>query len=133
MAWEQPAFNIGTLVSDADMASNQYKFVKMSATNNTFSLCDTIGEKPLGILQDKQGSGLAGDIMIAGISKLEAGETLVAGNHVGTNASGTGRVINIGVTAQDLGMVAAGQVIEGASSGELATVIIGQPLKVEEA
>jgi len=132
MAWELNLGSIGNLVSDATMASNQYKCVKMSATNNTFSLCDTDGEVVLGVLQDNQGSGIAGDIMVIGATKVVAAETLTAGDSWGTDASGLAKKIEGTVTGADVGDYAAGVVLEGAAVNELATVTIGMPTyKVE--
>ena len=134
MAWEQLGFCAGYLVSDADMASNQFKCVKMSASDNTFSLCDTDGEVALGVLQDNQGSGIAGKICMSGITKITvgSGETLVAGQSWGTDASGEAKTIEGSITGADLGDFAAGLVLEGAAAGELATVTIGLPsFKVE--
>jgi len=125
MAWELGLFSIGNLVSDATMASNQFKCVKMSATDNTFSLCDTDGEVLLGVLQDNQASGVAGDIMAAGVTKVEAAETLAAGDHWGTDASGLAKKIEGTVTGADVGDYAAGVVLQGASVNELATVTVG--------
>ena len=134
MAWEQQGFSVGALVSDATMVDNQFKCVKMSATNNTFSLCDTDGEEVLGVLQDNQASGVAGKIMMSGITKVVVGvgETLVAGQAWGTDASGKAKTVEGSVTGADLGDYAAGKVLEGAGAGELATVTVGiQTFKVE--
>lgn len=127
MAWELPSFNIGNLVANASMASNQYKCVKGTTTNNTFALCDTDGEPVLGVLQDKPDSGAAGDVMALGVTKVVAAETLTAGDFWGTGASGTAKKIEITVTGADVGDYVAGQVLQGAASGELATVTIGFP------
>ena len=125
MAYQQPGFCIGVLVSDATMASNQFKCVKISASNNIFSLCDTDGEDVLGVLQDNQGSGIAGDIMAMGITKVIAAETLAAGDSWGTDASGLAKKIEGTITGADVGDYIAGKVLEGASVNELATVTIG--------
>ncbi len=122
MAWESNLVELGNLVANASMASNQYKFVKSSGTNNEFAICAIDGEFALGVLQDKPASGGAGAIAVNGITKVEAGETLVAGDFVGTNVSGTAKVVMVGVTAQDLGNHFRGYVLEGAAVGELATI-----------
>lgn len=127
MAWELPLGCIGNLVADASMASNQFHCVKADSTNNQFSLCDTDGEVVLGVLQDKPGSGEAGDIMALGVTKVVVGtgETLVAGQSWGVDANGEAKTIEGTVTGADVGDYAAGIVLEGASAGELATVTIG--------
>jgi len=124
MAWEQKGFCVGALVSDADMASN----------NGVFSLCDADGEVMLGVLQDNQGSGIAGEVCLSGVTKVTVGvgETLVAGQTWGTDASGKAKTVEGSVTGADLGDYAAGVVLEGAAAGELATVTIGlQTFKTE--
>lgn len=134
MAWEQLGHCVGALVSDADMASHQFKCVKMSSSNNIFSLCDTDGEVILGVLQDNQGSGIAGKICLTGITKVKVatGETLVAGQSWGTDANGLAKTIEGSITGADLGDYAAGTVLEGAGAGELATVTVGvNTFKVE--
>jgi len=134
MTWEQNGFCVGALVSDADMASNQFKCVKMSASNGIFSLCDADGEVVLGVLQDNQGSGIAGKICMSGVTKVVvgSGETLVANQSWGTDASGKAKSVEGSITGADLGDYAAGTVLEGAGAGELATVTIGlQTFKVE--
>jgi hypothetical protein len=132
MAWELPGFNIGNLVADVAMTSHQFKCVKMSTTNNTFSLCDTDGEVVLGVLQDKPGAGEAGDIMSLGVTKVVAAETLTAGDTWGTDGSGLAKKVEGTVTGADVGDYSAGVVLEGAAVNELATVTIGVPTyKVE--
>jgi hypothetical protein len=127
MAWNQPGFCTGALKADASMASNQHHIVKADTTNNQFTLCDTDGERGLGILQDTPGSGEAGDIMLMGISKVVVGtgETLVAGQHYGVDANGEAKTIEATVTGADVGDHVLGVVLEGAAAGELATVTIG--------
>ena len=132
MAWELNGFCIGNLVSNATMADNQYKCVKAHTSNNQFALCSVDGEVVLGVLQDNQLSGVAGDIMTIGITKVTAAETLTAGDSWGTDASGLAKKIEGTVTGADVGDYAAGQVLEGAAVNELATVTIGFPTyKVE--
>lgn len=131
MAWEQKGFCNGTLAANASMASNQFKCVKPSS-NNVFKLCDTDGEIFLGVLQDNPGSGEAGQIMMMGITKVVAAETLTAGNTWGTGASATAKLIEGTRTGADIGDFAAGLVLVGASANELATVTVGlHTFKVE--
>jgi len=135
MAWEQKGFNVGSLIADASMASNQYLCVKADTTNNQFTLCDTDGEMILGILQDIPGAGVAGDIMLSGISKLKVGvgETLVAGQRWGVDSSGKGKTIEGTITGADVGDYVGGIVLEGAGAGELAVVTIGLHTHIIEA
>jgi hypothetical protein len=133
MAWELNGFCIGNLVSNATMASNQFKCVKAHTTNNQFALCNTDGEPVLGVLQDNQGSGISGDIRTVGVTKVVAAETLTAGDRWGTDSSGLAKKVEITVTGADVGDYVAGVVLEGAAVNELATVTIGFPTFMVEA
>lgn len=134
MAWELPSFCVGNLVSDADYrtTSKQFYCMKVDTTNNQFTICDTDGEVVFGVLQDKPLSGESGDIMTLGVTKVVAAESLTAGDHWGTDSNGKAKKIEETVTGADVGDYAAGQVLQGASSGEYATVTVGFPtFKVE--
>lgn len=127
MAWQLPAFNIGNLVANASMASNQFHCVKAHTVDNQFALCSVDGEVVLGVLQDDPASGIAGDIMVLGVTKVVvgSGETLVAGQTWGTDASGEAKTVEGSITGADLGDYSAGIVLEGGAAAELATVTIG--------
>ena len=131
MAWEIPLFKPGGLVAASDLSANQFYCVKISA-DNTVALCDTDGEVFDGILQDKPTSGLAANVMMAGISKVECGEALSAGDHWGVDANGKAKKVEATNTGADVGDFAMGRVVEGAGSGEYATVTVGlHTFKVE--
>lgn len=126
MARTNNIFTVPGMLASADLSAKQFYCVKMSTTDNTVSLCDTQGETIFGVLQNKpNASGVAAEVMALGISKVEAGETLTAGDLWGTSASGTAVKIEGTSTGADLADYAAGIVIEGAASGELASVTIG--------
>ncbi len=127
MAWEKEGFSIGALIAAATMASNQYHCVKADTTNNQFALCDTDGETILGVLQDDPASGIAGKIMVNGVTKVVVGtgETLVAQQAWGVDSNGEAKTVAESVTGADVGDYVGGMVLEGAGAGELATVTIG--------
>jgi hypothetical protein len=60
--------------------------------------------------------------MIAGVSKVEADETLAAGNLVHPSADGQAAVFAAGT---DTTKYSCGIVLEGGAAGELATVLLG--------
>jgi hypothetical protein len=131
MAWEIPLFNPGGLVAGEDLSAKQFYCVKVTA-DNAVSLCDTDGEVFDGILQDKPASGYAANVMMAGISKVECGEALSAGNYWGVDANGKAKKVEATNTGADTGDFVMGRVIEGAGSGEYATVSVGlHTFKVE--
>ena len=125
MATEQMGFDVGSVVAAADLSAKQYFCVKKNTTNNQIALCSVDGEVVMGVLQNKPGSGIAAHVRMSGITKIEAGETLVAGDLWGTDTSGTAKKIERTVTGADVGDYFGGEVIEGGASGEVITVSIG--------
>lgn len=127
MAWELPLGSVGNLLTTADLSGNQHYCVKVSTTNNKVALCDTAGEYVFGVLQNKPASGEVADVMVLGVTKVVANETLAAGDSWGTASNGKAQKIEASATGADIRSYACGKVIEGAASGELATVSIGFP------
>ena len=126
MAWELQGFDCGNLLADASMADYQFHCVKATG-NDQFGICSVDGEVFLGVLQDKPGSGEAGQIRMSGITKVVvgSGETLVANQSWGVDANGEAKTVEGTVTGGDVGDYAGGIVLHGASAGQLATVTIG--------
>lgn len=132
MAWEVPLFMPAGLVAAADLSAKQFFCVKKNAVDNQIALCNVDGEVFLGVLQGKPTSGIAANLMMSGITKVECGEALVAGDYWGTDVNGAAKKVEATNTGADVGDFAMGQVLEGAGSGELATVTVGlQTFKVE--
>ncbi|NIT99875.1 MAG: DUF2190 family protein [Nitrosopumilaceae archaeon] len=75
------------------------------------------GAACVGVLQNNPGSGHEATVAIAGESKVVAGATLSPGNRVQSNASGQ-------AIAAASGDMAQGIVKQGASSGNLATIVL---------
>lgn len=125
MATEQMGFDVGSMVAAADLSAKQYYCVKKNTTNNQVALCAVDGEVVTGVLQNKPGSGIAANVRMSGITKIECGETLAAGDLWGTDSSGKAKKVERTVTGADVGDYFGGEVIEGADAGELATVSIG--------
>lgn len=132
MAWELPGFCVGSLTASSTLAAKQFYAVKAHTSNNQVALCDTDGEVILGVVQNKPAAGEAANVMMSGVTKVVAAETLTAGDNWGTDANGTAKKIEGTITGADVGDYSAGKVLQGASAGELATVSIGfQTFKVE--
>lgn len=125
MATEQTGFSVGSMVAAADLSAKQYFCVKKNTTNNEVALCSVDGEVVMGVLQNKPGDGIAADVQMSGVTKIECGEALAAGDLWGTDSSGKAKKIERTVTGADVGDYFGGEVIEGAGSGEIATVTIG--------
>ena len=92
MAFELPSGQLllGTLTASSDYndAADQYCVVK-STNGSGFRKTNTLGEQPLGILQDRPSSGAPGVICLFGVSKGR----VIAASHaawaVGTKMTGS--------------------------------------------
>lgn len=89
MAFEIPGIVDGTRPAGADLsaASNQFKFVKLNSSGQIV-LVSAVTDKPYGVLQNCPGSGQAAEVMISGVSKVQADADLAIGNQVGPSADG---------------------------------------------
>lgn len=74
----------------ADLSAKQFYFVRLSSTG-TVELCDTEGELPCGILQNKPESGEVASVAYEGVSKLVLGGTVDSNDEVMTDANGKGK------------------------------------------
>ena len=127
MAWED-GWRLPGVQAAADLSAKQFFCVVKNTTNKQVALASVDGEVVLGVLQDKpNASGKAAEVITFGVTKVEAGETLAAGDFWGTDSAGKAKIVERTNTGADVGDYVAGQVIVGAASGELATVTIGYP------
>src|SRR4051812_39127999 len=93
----------------------QFCFVNITGTH--IAGLATAGAKAIGVLQNKpQYVGEAATVGIFGVSLVMAGGTLSFGEEVGVKADGTGVTWASGAVV--------GRVIIGASTGQLATVLL---------
>jgi hypothetical protein len=82
-----------TFKAYGDLSSYQYHFVKMRG-DNTVDICAATTDKPIGILQNTPSeAGRGAEVMLAGMSKIVAAETIAAGNSLGTDASGHAGIV----------------------------------------
>jgi hypothetical protein len=117
MAYDSKAGAVDlSLIASGDLSSSQYRFVQLSA-DNTVVICTGITDVPVGVLQNKPTSGQAATVRCAGISKLECGASLSAGDIV---ATATDAQAQVAVSTQHV----AGQIIEGAAADEVGTASI---------
>lgn len=125
MAWEKHVFNLPAQVAGADLSAKQFYCVKQVAgTDNSVVVGSVLGERILGVLQNKPTSNKAAEICVLGVTKLLAGETMTAGMLWGSDASGKAQEIQDSNTGADVGKYANGVVLEGGAAGELITVTI---------
>lgn len=89
MAFEGPMIMIPGLIAGADLsaASNQFKFVKLSA-NKTVVVCTAVTDKPIGVLQNTPTSGQAATVCGLGVTKVQGDADLGYGDEIGTSNDG---------------------------------------------
>ena len=109
-----------TFEAGADLSAKQYHFVKLSAAN-TVNVCSAITDIPIGILQNKPGSGEAATVCLFGISKVSADGTLAAGNLIGTSADSQADAITAGT---DTTVYTMGQALEAAAAGDTVSMFL---------
>ena len=109
-----------TFEAGADLSAKQYYFVKLSAAN-TVNVCTAITDIPIGILQNKPGSGEAATVCLFGISKVSADGTLAAGNLIGTSADSQADAIAAG---SDTTVYTMGQALEAAAAGDTVSMFL---------
>lgn len=106
--------------ADLSAASNQYKFVKMSAAN-TVVLCAATTDRPFGVLQNTPGNGGAATVCVLGETKVQGDVDLAFGNQVGTSSDGQAA----SYTASDTTKYIVGTVVEdNSTAGGLATCTV---------
>lgn len=131
MAFEGTQTCIPAALAAADLSTKQFYFVKKNTTAGQFALATTDGEIVSGVLQNKpSAAGAAATVCAFGATKIVAGGTLTAGDYVGTDANGKAVKKNHTSTGADVGDFLCGYVIEGAASGELATIWFDPMYKV---
>lgn len=81
--------NPQTFVAGADLSTTgQYRFVELGS-GGTITVCNAAGEAAIGVLQNKPGSGQAGNVACVGSrTKVIAGAGVTAGAKVTTDNQG---------------------------------------------
>jgi hypothetical protein len=105
----------------ADLSTHQYKFVKLDSNGRVIAVAAAT-DIPCGILQNKPNAlGVAAEIMVAGVSEVQADGALAPGDLMGTSADGQ---CDAKVAGTDTSNYIVGHVLIGASNaGERATVL----------
>lgn len=123
MAFEgQIGVKDGTRKAGADLSSSQYKFVKLNASGEVIA-CAAATDKPYGVLQNTPISGATADVLIVGITKVQADAALATpGTLIGTSADGQADAKTPGTDTTEY---VVGQTIGTAgAAGELLTVVV---------
>lgn len=95
MSWEIPIFQ-KTFKAAGDLSTKQFYIVKLTA-EDTVDVCSGATDVPLGILQNKpDAANKPAEVMIMGISKVNADAALSVGNQYGTSADGQADAKTVG-------------------------------------
>jgi len=89
MATEMAVFDTSAKAGN-DLSAKQYHFVKLNAADQV-DVCNNVGDKPIGVLQNKPTAGHAAQVRVLGVSKVVSdGSSTSIGvwDYVGTDASG---------------------------------------------
>ena len=99
----------------------QYNFVQITGVKTVGLADDTVTDSVIGVLQNKpQYTGSAATIAIAGVSKVEAGGTIAAGNALSVKADGTAIVATAGKPV-------VGYALTAGADGEIISVVLSGP------
>jgi hypothetical protein len=118
MAFEIPGFKLGTQVANADLA-DRYRFVTINSSGKIAQV-GTAGAKAAGVLQSPALADKAAEVMVSGVSKVEAGAAIAAQGNVTSDA--TGRAIAASTATHSINGVA---LETAAAAGEVIAVLIG--------
>jgi len=104
-----------TLEAGADLSANQFHFVTMDSDGQLSVSTD--GAASVGVLlNDPSAAGRAAEVCIGGLTRVEAGGTVAAGDFVASNS--TGEAITAGSDDNILGTA-----ITGGADGEVISII----------
>ena len=117
MAYEEQLQSI-SVAAGADLSEKQYRFMTINSSGELAATGD--GLKADGVLQNKpDAQGRTGALGISGVSKLEAGAAITAGDDLAPDSVGRG------VTASVTGDVVAARALEDASgAGSIIAVLL---------
>lgn len=117
---EVPLFTVSREAA-ADLSAHQFKFVKLDSNGRVAAIAAAT-DIPFGILQSKPDAlGKAAEVMVAGISEVQADAALTIGWLIGTSADGQA---DRKIPGTDTTEYPVGHVLIGAdNAGERATVM----------
>ena len=129
MAYEIPDFYVGVFPSDIDMSTeSSYQFTGVGVYTAVSTTGTGVGgaalipmastsSPMLGVLQNNPQQGEAGQVMVQGVTKAQAGGTFHIGNLLMTNSAGQ----MVLATSTNF---AVAQALETAASGDITTVLL---------
>lgn len=105
----------------ADLSDEQFYFVALS-DDRTVALCETDGQKALGVLQDTpSAAGRTCSVAVGGVTKVVLGETVTAGEECKVSTAGKAIGASSGTTVGDYVM---GEFLEGGDAGEIVSMLL---------
>jgi hypothetical protein len=121
MAYENHFSKI-TLEAAADLSAHQYKYVKVDSNGRAAAIAAAT-DLPVGVLQNKPAAlGQAAEILVDGVTKLQADAALTPGTAIGPSADGQADAKTVGT---DITEHANGIVLEGAAAaGNYCTALV---------
>lgn len=117
MAYEGNLEIIPGLAAGADLSSSQFRMVKINASG--LAVAAGAGEKAVGVLQDApDASGKDASVAFKGVTKMEAGAAVTAGDYIMSDATGRG------ITGTATNFLNAVALSSAGAAGELFTALI---------
>lgn len=120
MAYEIPGFTI-TVEAGSDLSSDQFKLVTLASDGQIDVTTNTSTTAVLGVLQNKpSAAGRAAEVMVYGITKVIAGETIDEGEFVCPSSVTAGRVDDADTATDRI----VGIALSPGDAGELISVLL---------
>lgn len=117
-----------TFKAGSDMRQDQFKIVELTGNAHEVDL-GSVGDVPVGVLQNVPNSGEAATVILMGISKCIAGGTVNAGQKVSTAATGFATE----TLSDGLALAVFGRAMTAASSGGIFTILLHPSLNLSDA
>lgn len=120
MTYEIPG-QIITLPAGQDLSSDQFKLVALASDGQVDVVATTSTLAVVGVLQNKpSAAGYAAEIMVSGVTKCIAGETIDEGEYVCPSAVTAGRVDDADTATDRI----IGMALTGGAAGEYISVLL---------
>jgi hypothetical protein len=114
MAYEISNYSVKvTLVAGADLSAKQYQFVKLNSSGEAIAIA-AITDVPVGVLQNAPTAGQEAEVLVAGGTKLVAGEVITLPAFLSVTSAGKADK----VATTDTTQYVVGQAITAAGAGD---------------
>lgn len=106
------------MTAAADLQNHQFKLVKITGDREVNLADGDAGEAVYGVLQNDPDDGEAASVAVMGVTQVEAGASITAGDKLRSNGSGVAEPVTA-IKDRCFGIAR-----EGASSGEQVSVLL---------